>query len=857
MLRSFDTRQTRRVAPAVVFLLLAATFPLQAAESETAGDERLNALVSSFYEPSGAEAVLLAGSSREAFEGHGERAIVFAKRLEGEIDRSALQLADRVDYDFFQAQLDNSTLHLTDLRRWETDPTMYLPFNEFFAPLLDKKRPFPERFDSAVEGLERAPETFLAGQENLTRPPRLWTEKAIAACAGVRQYFADTLPALLAEAPSAEAASRLQSAVGRYREHLDRYQEFLENDLLPRSDGSFAVGEERFERLLRNYFLDYSVDELIEIGTRLHADTVATMERVARDIDPTKTWRELLDENMMDHPAPWRLFSALGAEAARARELVYTRMVNVPKELSEKYVYVEGGHWETLRRGASGIGPFVFVGERYVGYYVLPSIDRYEGFERQNELMLDWSRAWFIAQQIPHEVYPGHHFQLFMASHNTRPARRLVGNAPFTDVSASFTEGFAVYAEEAMYDLGYFQNDARLYLAHLAHRLWRIVRVRADPLMHARGASYDDVHRMFMEAGLTEGQAHVEASQITMLPVHDVCYSIGKREVLALREEYRREAGDRFDYKDFHTELLLLGGTPTKLAREEMLAGLAPQVEAADDREIVFHSDRDGNTEIYAIRADGSGEARLTEHSAYDGFPSWSPDGREILFQSDRDGGIAVHIMAADGSDVRRIPGTEGGNYPKWSRDGGRIAFFAERRGNTEIWTIRPDGSDLRNVTRHPAIDETPSWSADGSLMAFQSDRAWTASGGNSDDRIFSLFVMGPDGTVPMQVTSGSTNDENPAIHPAGDRIVYQSYIDDGLAIAVIDLESRRKRVLTEPLPPSGSPAWSGDGSRIVFDSSRDGNFEIFVMKADGTAQTQLTFTDGDVENSGASWRLQ
>jgi len=80
------------------------------------------------------------------------------------------------------------------------------------------------------------------------------------------------------------------------------------------------------------------------------------------------------------------------------------------------------------------------------------------------------------------------------------------------------------------------------------------------------------------------------------------------------------------------------------------------------------------------------------------------------------------------------------------------------------------------------------------------------------------------------------------------------SHIDGGLAIVVVDADGSNKQVLTDAVPPSGSPSWSGDGKKIAFDSMRDGNFEIFIMDTDGSNQVQLTFTGKGVENSGACW---
>jgi len=138
-------------------------------------------------------------------------------------------------------------------------------------------------------------------------------------------------------------------------------------------------------------------------------------------------------------------------------------------------------------------------------------------------------------------------------------------------------------------------------------------------------------------------------------------------------------------------------------------------------QKIAFHSDRDGNAEIYSIHADGTNETRLTNDEADDRFPSWSPDGSKILFQSDRNGERGIYIMNADGSDVRKIKNTDGGNYAKWSRDGTMIAFFADIDGNTEIALINADGTNQTEVTGFETNDENPSISPDGSRIVFQS----------------------------------------------------------------------------------------------------------------------------------------
>ena len=149
--------------------------------------------------------------------------------------------------------------------------------------------------------------------------------------------------------------------------------------------------------------------------------------------------------------------------------------MDVPPGLALEYRYAKEAHYNTIAQGQSGIGPMTFIhGNKHIGYFAIPYIDHYETMERKSIFMRDWNRSWYIAQHIPHEVYPGHFFEGFMQKKNMRPARRLAGSAPFTSIRAAFSEGWGVYGEEVMVDLGYFQGDKRMYLSHLGHRMWRI-----------------------------------------------------------------------------------------------------------------------------------------------------------------------------------------------------------------------------------------------------------------------------------------------------------------------------------------------------------------------------------------------
>jgi Tol biopolymer transport system component len=108
---------------------------------------------------------------------------------------------------------------------------------------------------------------------------------------------------------------------------------------------------------------------------------------------------------------------------------------------------------------------------------------------------------------------------------------------------------------------------------------------------------------------------------------------------------------------------------------------------------IAFASNRDGNTEVYVMGADGSNPVNLTQNAAYDDSPAWSPDGTRIAFASYRDGNWEVYVMGADGSNPVNLTQNSATDYvTAWSPDGTRLAFASTRDGNYEVYRMGADG---------------------------------------------------------------------------------------------------------------------------------------------------------------------
>jgi Tol biopolymer transport system component len=276
--------------------------------------------------------------------------------------------------------------------------------------------------------------------------------------------------------------------------------------------------------------------------------------------------------------------------------------------------------------------------------------------------------------------------------------------------------------------------------------------------------------------------------------------------------------------------------TPKNAASDDSKSGEVPAgnpVSAVDsesvssDSKIAFASDRDGNYEVYVMDADGSNQTRLTSNSAYDSYPSWSPDGLKITFASDRDGNREIYVMNADGSDQTQLTSNGVGTHPSWSPDGSKIAFTSERDGNREVYVMDPDGADQTRLTT--AGGTHPSWSLDGSKIAFMSERS------------FEIYVMDADSSNQTQLTSNGAYDETPSWSPDGSKIAFASDRDGSFEIYMMDADGSNQTRLTSNTAYDFDPSWSLDGSNIAFASERDGNFEIYVMDADGSNQVRLT----------------
>jgi Tol biopolymer transport system component/N-acetylneuraminic acid mutarotase len=250
---------------------------------------------------------------------------------------------------------------------------------------------------------------------------------------------------------------------------------------------------------------------------------------------------------------------------------------------------------------------------------------------------------------------------------------------------------------------------------------------------------------------------------------------------------------------------------------------------------IAFQSDRAGNPEIYTMSVNGLDQVNLTNNRALDAAPRWSPDGGRIAFHSNRAGSFDIFVMRKDGTGQTRLTSAAGNDFnPRWSSDGTRIAFertAEEPDSHTDIYVINANGTGETNLTNSPdANDNWPRWSADGRKIAF-------IHGGPEGG--LDIYVMNADGTGKTNVSGNPAGfDQAPEWSPDGRRIAFERNGD----IWVVNADGSNQIQLTNNSATEFIPHWSPDGSRIAFTRSVDAsNTEIYVMWPDGSAQKNVT----------------
>ncbi|HEY9282615.1 MAG TPA: DUF885 family protein, partial [Pyrinomonadaceae bacterium] len=402
---------------------------------------------------------------------------------------------------------------------------------------------------------------------------------------------------------SAARRSEFAAAVESVTAALRSYSDWLQTELLPRSHGDFSIGAENFrKKLLYEEMIDAPLASLLRDGERELRRTQEEMRRVAEEIAPERDLRETLRAMGRERPSAEGLVGETRAELGRIRAFVRERNILTPPA-SENLIVAETPAFRRLGFASMDApGPFERAAtESY--YYVTPPDPAWDARRREEHL------SFFNRSALPvvsiHEAFPGHYYQLLAARRSPSRVRAAFG-------SASFVEGWAHYCEQMMIDEGFGGGSPKLRLAQLHAALTRLCRYLVGLRMHTAGMTYEQGVEFFAREGYMEqANAEREARRGTLDPTYLV-YTLGKMEILRLRDDYRRARGDSFRLGEFHDRLLSHGMPPVKILRLALLGDAAPPGAGAAAPDANQTNDDRTNVVEFSVVASGA-------MSAYEG----------------------------------------------------------------------------------------------------------------------------------------------------------------------------------------------------------------------------------------------
>ncbi len=402
---------------------------------------------------------------------------------------------------------------------------------------------------------------------NLDAPPRIYTQTALAQARGSINYFSRVVPQMIERAGggrmSAARKAEFETVNNGIISAIRSFIEWLERDLLPRSTGDFAIGAENYRRkLLYDEMVETPIAQLITDGERELRRTQEEMRVLAEEVAPGRGIQAALRALGREHPSADGLVGDTRSELDRIRAFVRTENILTPPA-RENLSVNETPEYARSVSFASMDSPGAFervATEAY--YYVTPPDSQWD--ERRKEEHLSFYNRYALPVISIHEVYPGHYYQYLALKQS--PSRVRVALS-----SASFVEGWAHYCEQMMLDEGFGGNNPKLRLAQLSMALLRLCRYLVGLRLHTAGMTYEEGVEFFMREGYQERvNAEREARRGTLDPTYLV-YTLGKMQILKLREEYRQLMGTSFNLGEFHNRLLSYGMPPVKIIRLAML----------------------------------------------------------------------------------------------------------------------------------------------------------------------------------------------------------------------------------------------------------------------------------------------
>lgn len=505
----------------------------------------------------------LADLSAAGVEAGAVRFEALLKRL-GKINPALLNPDDQIDYEILKARLHAELLERREIRTHASNPMVY-PLEVSIGLALLATLPYAsveERMARATVRLQAVPGLLQAARENLERPPALFTRLALQLANAGERILSYGYSGAFGPVGNLDLRADFETSRAEAASAMRGFAHWLEVELLPRSDGHFAIGVSRFARkLLYEELFDVPLHRLLALGEAELARQQEELVRLAAEFMPGAEPREVMAALSRSHPNPQEVLEVAKSWMEQGRLFLEENPVLTLPDGPVPEVRQTPGFLRYTFAAMNSVGPFE-QGNLDSYYYLTPA--EADWSPGRTKAYLSEFNHWVLGIVSLHETYPGHHVQALAQRKGGSLLRRILP-------VASYSEGWAHYCEQMMLEEGYGDGDIRLRLVQMKDSLLRLCRLVVAVRLHTLGMSVEEARRLFMEKALVSPLvARQEAERGAYDPMVLV-YALGKMQILKLREDLREHQGDQFSLKAFHDRLLSEGEIPLPVLRRRLL----------------------------------------------------------------------------------------------------------------------------------------------------------------------------------------------------------------------------------------------------------------------------------------------
>lgn len=484
----------------------------------------------------------------------------FKDKIE-KVDEKQLGKIEKLDRVMLLSDANAQLLELESIQNWRHNPDSYSSdaSAEIFSLIKRNFAPPAERLRSVISREKQIPVLLENARKNLTATPKIYTQVALEQLPGTIGFFKNAVPDAFVGVTDPALRAEFEKSNQDVIAALESYQTFLKTEVLPASIEKFAIGKDNYQKkLLFEEMVDEPTQALLAQGYdelhRLQNDFIET----AKKIDPTRDPRTVFESISSEHPHPDYLLSSVDKVLSNLRDRSKS-IVTIPNEANLKVQ--ETPPFLRALTFASMDAPGPFEDNAKEAYYQVTLPEKDWPSKKVEEHMRSFCEKDLINTSV-HEAFPGHYVQGLWMRLAPSKTRKLL-------YCGSNSEGWAHYCEQMMLEQG--EEDPKLRLVQLHDALLRVCRYIVGIRMHTEGMSLDDARKFFIDEGYMEtANADREAKRGTMDPTYLV-YTLGKLQILSLRDDFKKAKGDKFSLKDFHNQFLSQGCPPVKIVRQALL----------------------------------------------------------------------------------------------------------------------------------------------------------------------------------------------------------------------------------------------------------------------------------------------